>query len=258
MTTNLEHELFTAMREETDGLAAPPELVHRAARRVRRRRATLTSAGLTVVAAAAVIMTLVFAGPGASTTRPLAPSVLTAAEVQQRALSALADANVIMHVTIAADGGPDANEMWVDLATGNLYRHDDTRTVWAVADHGKMTLTTVNRADKRWSQDVYPSSKPIATILQNRAESLRSDLRTGGFTLIGHETIDGADALHLRTADGPDPIDVWVDATSFRTRRETVTGPHVTIRSEFQWLERTTQRLAMFTVTVPNGYTKQR
>ena len=231
--------------------------MHRAASRVRRRRATVTSAGLTVVAAAAVVTTVAFAGPGAST-RPPAPPVLTAAEVQQRALSALADANVIMHATIAADGGPAANEMWVDLATGDLYRHDDTRTVWAVVDHGRMTLTTVNRADKTWSQDVYPSSKPIATILQNRAESLRSDLGAGGYKLIGHETIDGADALHLRTSDSPGPIDIWVEATSFRTLRETVTGPHVTVRSEFQWLGRTPQRLKMFTVTVPSGYTRQR
>jgi hypothetical protein len=257
MSTKLESDLIAAMHAETDGLVVPGQIVEHAARSVRRRRATLASAGLSAIVAATAVVAITMNGITPSRTSPNTglPVVLTAADVQRNAASAFDD-EILMHVTTTAGGSGQVNQIWVDLVTGNLYRFDDTRQVWIAVSHGTATMTEVDKQRHTWSRTVYQDAKSIERALDNRAASVRSELKNGHFTLVGHDTIAGIDTLHLHT--DADREDIWVDATTFRTIRETVAVAPGPITVDFQWLDRTPDQLARFTVTIPAGYTRLR
>lgn len=77
-------------------------------------------------------------------------------------------------------------------------------------------------------------------------------LRGGGLSLVGHETVDGRDTLHLSRRDiAPLVGDLWVDATKYLVVRST----NALGTTDYEWLPRTADSRSKLVPEVPPGFT---
>jgi hypothetical protein len=89
-------------------------------------------------------------------------------------------------------------------------------------------------------------------LIGSTPDNVRERLDSGGLTLVGHETINGHDVLHLtRTDTGPLAGDLWVDATTYLVVR--TTNPIGT--TDYDWLDRNATTRSLLVPVVPTGFT---
>jgi hypothetical protein len=78
---------------------------------------------------------------------------------------------------------------------------------------------------------------------------IRSQLACGAYTIVGHQVIDGIDAIKL-AGSTPGWITLWVDPATYLPIQVTDGA----VQSEFQWLPASAANLAQLNVVVPAGF----
>jgi outer membrane lipoprotein-sorting protein len=95
------------------------------------------------------------------------------------------------------------------------------------------------------------------------SDQLSSALRSGSASIVGHETINGADATGLTLTGGQQPsagsVTMWFNSATYQLLRVDSTGPtapqHTVI--DYSWLARTPTALDVFRTQVPAGFVEQ-
>ncbi|HEV2781196.1 MAG TPA: hypothetical protein VGX25_17580 [Actinophytocola sp.] len=132
----------------------------------------------------------------------------------------------------------------------------DQDIVWV--DYDLRKWSTGHRTDRN-----PPSAIPDIT----DADSIRTAITDGTVELVGRETVDGLDTLHLRLF-GPNReyrIDMWVDSRTYLPVREIAakssggTGDQEfpsahAVTTTYDWLPRTPDNLARLVLTPPAGF----
>jgi hypothetical protein len=296
-------QLGVRLRQETDDLRAAPDLMHTLRRKQTRRTWVIRGATLTAVSAAAAIAVVINTTGGQTPVeqRQAAPRtgttteapVVNVAYVQQRTIEAVSRAaDYVIFAENTYDGGH--YEEWIDKAT-QRYRndvYDRSVTISGTAADGKMTvpaqppqvpihlnqshavsgppgnqtITTVDYNLHTWSVGhLTDRPDPASDVDVTDADSVRKAITTGTVELVGKETVDRRDTLHLRVY-GPDRsyrLDMWVESTSYLPVRETAAkgGPDefpqsATVTTTYTWLPRTEENLAKLTLTPPPGFSR--
>jgi len=132
----------------------------------------------------------------------------------------------------------------------------DQATVWV--DYDLRKWSTGRMTDKH-------GPSPIPDITD--ANSIRAAVANGTLQLVGKETVDGLDTLHLQLI-GPQRmyrIDMWVDVKTYLPVQEIAvksgggTGEaefpaaHA-VTAKYDWLPRTEENLARLVLTAPPGF----
>jgi hypothetical protein len=100
----------------------------------------------------------------------------------------------------------------------------------------------------------------------SRWGSIQQAIASGTLELLGHETVNGLDTLHLRLF-GPDRsyrVDIWVDSATYLPVRD-IAGkssgnagpdefPAEIAVTTYSWLPRTDENLARLVLTPPAGF----
>jgi hypothetical protein len=128
--------------------------------------------------------------------------------------------------------------------------------------HGMGSETAVIYANRTWWSAPLPIRNPgPAGCLQGGGVYLRpgpgggwpgfirSQLACGAYTVVGHQVIDGVDAIKLTGSAGAS-ITLWVDPSTYRPVQVT-TGP---LQWSFRWLPANRANLAPLRVVVPVGF----
>jgi hypothetical protein len=137
--------------------------------------------------------------------------------------------------------------------------------------HGNLrNLVEVNYDQKTYSFDARVSAPPIQTdspiVDPTDANSVRSAVQRGRVLVLGEETVNGYDTLHLRIQHiSPNPnsvIDLWVERATFLPVQEYAyrdgldMSAEAVLRTTYSWLPRTPENLAHLTLTPPPGFRK--
>lgn len=292
------HHLGVQLQHEVDEVHAPPGLVAVLRRRQARRTWAVRAAIATpVAAAAAAVILLGQTGPGAPNrvqpagNAPSSPVQLRdVAYIQAQTIRAVSQApQYVIYQKDAYGGG--YYEVWTDRGT-QRYRLDlygrsslaapSGRLVAppspgqeslgpvhlqqsnsAVGPNGNRERFFVDYDLKTWSRshDSKLTPKPVVPDPTD-PDGIQAALNDGTLTLVGPETLNGRQTLHLRmfaTHRGY-RIDMWVDAATYLPVQETqrVIGapdqdaPAVT--TTYSWLPRTEENLAKLVLTAPPGF----
>ena len=196
------------------------------------------------------------------------------ATIKVRIQRALLDANsgFVIHTSEYIVGVLRA-ESWDDpahlRAAGVAY--DDSGAVYArngfVYTGDSARIETANLTTGQWDSLVqkFPPGRHPERITgpgsQYLPDTIRMQLADGLLIVIGHETLDGRDTIHLKQhlpAGIPAefvPSDIWVDASTYLPIREVehnaLTGTDTVIH--FEWLPDTSENLAKTVFKAPAG-----
>jgi hypothetical protein len=175
-------------------------------------------------------------------------------------------------------GGPYGTraERWVDLGPGDrkqrytsparhvlhgtggqlLYQYTviverpDTVRV-DVVDYAKRTWTTYRRHITPLPATPMPSSVPVGPL--GIAVGFARGITSGGYRVLGSETIGGRETLHLRSnPPAGHSVDVWIDASTYLVLRELEPGSRTTV--DYDYLRRTPANVAKTRLKVPPGF----
>jgi hypothetical protein len=190
------------------------ELHAHAARPRTRSRRPLLGAAVALAAAATAAVALL---PGSSQAPASAAQIRRA--VQQ------AD-DVVIHateVTHGADGVDYRSEMWFG-PDGNRFLEYDGQ--------GKPVLDTAQRGSDYRQIDLVAGTYTQTTGPPAKPYDFAAQFRNGDLTLIGHDRIDGHDALHLRDDEPGMGREIWVDAHRYLPLRMVEN----LARIDYEWL----------------------
>jgi hypothetical protein len=282
-----ERRLGARLRLAVDDVRCPPGLGAVVRRQHRRQVLAVRTAMVTPAAAAVAVMAL---SPG-SAVRPANSPGTTAGRaattgttdlydarlVSARAASALADISRYVIGTHAVNNGYVTDSL-ADPVTGRT-RHDSydprgarltTIGLTPGTSGGLDALVADHQARAWWTWTAPPDPGPGRS--DGRVVSTYSDptqirdaLRDGTIRVIGEETLNGHDTLHLRCAlprGSLSPVlDLWVDTATYLPYRSTTTstrpedgGRRYTV--DFTWQARTPAHLRQLVVTPPAGFTR--
>jgi hypothetical protein len=293
------HLLGAQLQREVEQVHVGPGLVSVLRRRHARRTWVIRTAIATpVVAVAAAVILVSTAGPGAPNRThqagngPTSPvPVQNVAYVQAQTIKAVGQAPQYVVYKKEVSSGGSYDEAWTDRATQRIRVDIYGRSYLvpppggsqmppaptdenlgpvhlqqansAIGPNGNRDRFFVDYDDKTWSKlhdsDVLPTStEPSFT----DPDGIQAALNDGTLTLLGPETLNGRDTLHLRmfAVYRGYRIDLWVDATTFLPVQDTDTlisagdraQPIVT--TTYSWLPRTEQNLAKLVLTAPPGF----
>ena len=243
-----------------------------------RRRVAVT---LTVAAAVGGAATVVVGNHSTppSTTRPESPTTpstaangrpkkplatLTVAVIARRAEAKLANVDdLVVHSRetriSSTSSGTDIEvyESWSDRSdpfhSRTKYTHNGVPVYDIQQNDGGPSERVVDYPTRSWYQTgPVPSMSGHGQLLGWTPDVVRKLLSVKGLTLVGHETIDGRDTLHLARHDiAPIPGDLWIDPTTYLIVRSS--NPLAT--TDYQWLPRNAASLAQLVPVVPPGFT---
>ena len=296
------HQLGVRLRDDIDDVRAAPDLVVRLRRRRARRTWAIRAAIATPVAAAAVAAGLVAAagdqapvggpGPQIAESTPSDPVRLeNVAYVRAQTIEALtrAPSYVIYSKTTYSTG---YYETWTDKST-RRYRNDvytslvDQPTGGGTAprlpDPGapptgpmrlqqshsasgpyeRRTITVIDYDRRTWSVERTSERPPRSEVPDiTDADSVRAATEDGKLELLGRETVNGQDTLHLRIYARVRGyrVDMWVDRQTFLPVQEaqsTIDDGQTRVTTTYAWLPRTRANLARLVLTPPPGFVRQ-
>jgi hypothetical protein len=121
-------------------------------------------------------------------------------------------------------------------------------------------LVDVQYASKSWS-DQPDTCMPVIQLAD--AEQIRSDIASGGWTVVGHDDIDGQPAVELNLAGsaGPASADLlWVNAQTFLPIQASAKKPGApgadTFVTTYRFLSNTPDNQKNLTTPIPAGFTQ--
>ncbi|KAB1941657.1 DUF3108 domain-containing protein [Micromonospora sp. ALFpr18c] len=270
------------LHEETYAMNAPSGLTETLHRKNRHRTRTLgLAAAVPVIAAAAVAASLVLTPGGGSSTTPETADMFTVSYVAEQTATALSELPTYIRYEKSAHQGRDGKpasmiEAWSD-PTSKRERQDnqiffgETRSFTVVLDGS--AATEFNHDKKKWwTFEVNQLGAAASNRIQSLPPGLNpTDLKravdSGKVTLVGKETVNGKQALHLQWLGGPgsamdkakaaeESMQIWVDTKSYLPVRVVAKGFTGTTTSDYEWLPRTTENQAKLEVSPPPGYQK--
>jgi hypothetical protein len=204
----------------------------------------------------------------------------TVAYVTEKAKTALANVDnyVLRDDQVQTGSGGDSATNWTDPRTGNDYEilHDSTAgtsTAWLSTYLVNRVLTwktvEADYSTRTWFVSVMHAAGPIqgstagATSTVMTPAQIKSWLDAGGLKIVGHQKINGHQAIGLREPWARGYRELWVDSRTFLPLR-TITadfantnGPlkNVQLIDNDTWLPRTTSLLDMVNhVHIPAGF----
>jgi hypothetical protein len=217
---------------------------------------------------------------GRAGTASVAPRTETVAYVTEKAKAALADVNNYVlradQVQTGQDGHSSTN--WTDPRTGNDYEvlHDSsagTSIAWLSTYLVNRVLTwktvQADYSTHTWFISVIHAAGPIqgstagATSTVMTPAQIKGWLDAGGLKVVGHQEINGHQAIGLRQPWARGYRELWVDARTFLPLR-TITADFANTNTPLKnvqlidndtWLPRTTSLLDMVNhVHIPAGF----
>jgi hypothetical protein len=295
-----EDQLGQDLRELASGQPFIPdlELIGRRARRRQRRGLALrgaTAAGVAVLAAGGLFIAVhptggtsgrtpagATASAGQHEATGTAPRAETVAYVTTQVKAALGNVNdyILRTDQVQTGAGGDTATNWTDPRTSNDYEVlNDPATGKSLA---WLSTYLVNRvltwkdieadySTHTWFTSVFHAAGPIqgstagATSTVLTPAQIKAWLDAGKLTILGHQEINGHDAIGLRSRWADGYRELWVDAQTFLPVREITAdfansnGPlkNVTLVANETWLPRTRSLLDMVNdVRIPAGFSQ--
>ncbi|MGH9071054.1 MAG: hypothetical protein ACRDX8_07810 [Acidimicrobiales bacterium] len=137
------------------------------------------------------------------------------------------------------------------------------------------SFTDIEYTSRTWSSGPWcvrpgdlntpnPLSAPAPSSAGGTTESIQAELAQGGWTIVGHPTIDGQRSIELSSSRYVLQNDLWVSATTYLPIKSTSGGPKAgqppspywNITTTYTYLQPTTANLAHLTVAIPAGFTQ--
>ena len=296
MNTDVEELLREGMERYTADLRAPAGLTYRVARRRRRRLALRSVAGgVAALAAGAAAAAVVL--PSVSGPRVSAADAAYVVKNVSNALSA-ADPGTIAQMTITTTGGVGGATNAEEWSNGNEWRSVTYSSPGhPLYDEGYSTAsgyTLVSYPTKTWARQAgvgqptapafgsssatrdcgpgtggFPvlfrlglpgTSTSTSSLPTTVANALHTAVSCGSLSVAGRQTVDGTDAIELKSRAGSLISEtIWVSPSTYLPVRVIVRSSYArTIEqtADFTWLPPTTQNQAKLTVPVPAGFRK--
>jgi len=219
-----------------------------------RRRAVFAVVGLAVcVGLAAVVLAVVPRHPQNA-----------AATILANAVSALARPDVGVVVAHQVQYGPKGiapleSTNWEDPRNHSHFRMEiagpQRSEVGGYVENGKAEIITVN-FDNR-SAFIVPAG-PLSTSVPYAPTQaqLQDAQRAGDLSVVGHQSVDGVNTVHLTGTSKRSQNDLWIDPVNYHlVRIEVRFSNGYRVVANIQWLPPTPANLALLNVTVPSGFT---
>ncbi len=280
--SHLEDQLKTGLAERAAGVGTPAAGVFAAAGRRHHRRRALQGTALTTGTlglAAVLVFSLTGSSPAPSPDRAVALDAQTVSNQVAAALESTEDGIRYLEIHATLDGKSSKLQSWRDdahyasRALGAKMPLAPYRDYSSAERAGRTVQTTVDRATRTWWVTSFEAPTADERAAWKRddeyvysPERIRAATESGGaFTIVGPETIDGIETLHLRPsgemARDYGDADVWVDAANYELVRREVTNEvegqgTLSIREDYRTLPRTDANLADLDADVPDGYRK--
>jgi len=297
MNTDIEDLLREGMERFTADLRAPAGLTYRTVRRGRRRLAlrSLTSGVAVLAAGAAALAVLVL--PRVDGTGQQA---VDAAYVVKNVSNALTTAapGTIAQMTITTSGGPNGTTTAEEWSNGSEWRSVTYSSPGQpVYDEGYSTTsgyTLVSYPTKTWARQAgvgqpavpafgnssatrdcgpgtggFPvlfrlglpgTSTSTSSLPTTVATALHTAVSCGSLSVAGRQTVDGTDAIELKSRAGSLISEtIWVSPSTYLPVRVVTRSsytPAIQQTADFTWLPPTAQNQAKLTVPVPAGFRK--
>jgi hypothetical protein len=219
---------------------------------------------------------------GRSGTAAPAPRIETVAYVTQQVEAALANVNNYIVYTDQVQTGPGGNSatIWTDPRTGNGYEisHDSSNgksVAWLSTYLVNRVLTwkdvEADYSTRTWFTSVIHAAGPIqgstagATSTVMTPQEIKRWLDAGELTIVGHQEVNGHQAIGLRQPWVDGYRELWVDSKTFlpvRTIQADWANDKGPMKNEMlvdneTWLPRTKSLLDMVNhVHIPAGFTQ--
>lgn len=217
---------------------------------------------------------------GRSGAASAAPRTETVAYVTEKAKAALADVNSYVLRADQVQTGPDGDSatIWTDPRTGNDYEvlHDaaaGTSAAWLSTYLVNRVLTwktvEADYSGRTWFVSVMHAAGPVqgptagATSTVLTPAQIKGWLDAGGLKIVGHQEINGHQAIGLRQPWARGYRELWVDSQTFLPLRTIMAdfantdGPlkNVLLIANETWLPRTAALLdTVNNVHIPAGF----
>jgi len=222
--------------------------------RNRHRRSVFAVAGLAVCVGLAALVLAVVPRPPQN----------AAATILAKAESAWAGPDVGVVVAHQVQYGPKgmtplASTSWEDPRDHSHFRMEiagpPRSEVGGYVEHGNAEIISVN-FDNR-SAAIMPAG-PLSTSVPYAPTQtqLRDAQRAGDLSVVGHQSVDGVNTVHLNGTTARAQTDAWIDPVDYHlVRIEVRFSNGYRVVADVQWLRPTPANLALLNVTVPPGFT---
>jgi hypothetical protein len=272
-----EDELSTRLHRAMTGLRASPELAANVRRRQARRQRGFVAVLTGSVAAAVVVgSVMILTPPAAAPVAGTGPAVTDVAFVVEHTSATMASAvgdSVLKQREVTVNNGAGRKGetrtfvYWTDATTKGRHaeRLDAHNKVLftAVFPAGGDGITADHSAKTWWPEKFGPIGQVMSTrgFLEPAPLPDPTELKkwqvSGKLKLVGTETLNGTETLHLQFSMIGLSKDFWVDAKTYLPAKYVADGKGAgTTTVEYSWLPRTPENLAPFEVKPPAGFTK--
>lgn len=257
-----EADILEELLQVQRGLDAVPPAISSPRQHMRRRVAVTVAVAATLGATAVVVATNSSSSspeqPGAGSQIDEPIRVQTVASITRRASAALANVGDMVLQTretrtrsTGSEAVTDVYETWSDRGdpehSRSMYFRDGQPVYDIQTDSAAPSELFVDYQRRTWYQNPTIDYSH-GHLLGSTPARIRDQLDAGGLTLVGHETIDGHDTLHLSRNDiAPLTGDLWVDATTYLVVRSSNT----TGTTDYTWLARSADSRSKLVPEVP-------
>ncbi len=155
---------------------------------------------------------------------------------------------------------PLASAGWWDLHNTHYFRMEflnsyaQPHEFGSYVQNGQVMRISIN-TDQRTALVVPVPASSLGVPREPSVAQLKAQLRSGSLILVGHQIVDGVDALHLKGRSKGQPVDLWIDPTTYNIVRVQLVGKGgFRLVEDLQWLPPTPKNLALVKVVIPPGY----
>ncbi len=170
--------------------------------------------------------------------------------------------NVIVHATQTnwqkedRSGPQTKDEFWIDPGENGNFRqlafNEDNASPWKITatkvDNGKLVSTNIDYFSKTVIVKTTPATDNATTKGSTGVGDIKAD------AVIGHDVIDGVNALHLRNAEEGMNREIWVSEKTSLPVRMTAHGSGFSYVIDYEWMPRNDDTLKLFTPETPAGF----
>lgn len=187
-----------------------------------------------------------------------------AATIVAKAVSASAGPDVGVVVAHQVQSGPKGvtpleSTIWEDPNSRLHFRMEIAgplrSEVGGYVENGKAEIISVN-FDNRSASIMPAAPRPLRLPYVSTQAQLQNAQRTGDLSVVGHQSVDGVNTVHLTGATTRARTDLWINPVNDRlVRIEVRFSNGYRVVADVQWLPPTPSNLALLNVTVPPGFT---